>query len=306
MTTVAAANRHPTTVAAICALGPCLLGTAFLATQNLPNSPLWNAVERVLPAGLVLIAIRPALPKGQWWARSALLGVLNFGSFFALQAAAAHRLPGAVVATITAAQALLVPALLAAFGEKVPRLHYLVALPGFLGVALLTRGDYPLDRFGVLASVLLACSGALGLVLTRRWGRPEGVHHVSTTAWQMLAGAIALLPLAALAEGAPPSMTANQLVFAWWLAVPATALAFALFFGGLHSGLPATTVSRLALLSPVMATMLGSMFAREWLNATQLVGIALVLTAQWSVVRQGARRCRNEQSSRDLTVRSPD
>lgn len=259
----------------------CLLGTAFYTTQQLPLTPLWNAVERVLPAGLALLILRPARPRDGWWARSLALGVLNFGVFFALQALASHRLPGAVVSTITATQTLLVPALAALFGERVSIGHVIAAVTGVIGIGLLvSRGGKPLDAIGIGATAILASSAALGLVLTRRWGLPAHVHHLSATAWQMIGGALTLLPLAALIEGPPPAMTDSQIIDALWLALAATAAAFALFFGGLHHGIPPTTVSRLALLSPVTATVLGWLFAAESLNPIQLAGVALVLTAQ--------------------------
>lgn len=264
-----------------CAIGPCLLGTAFLTTQQLPVTPLWNAVERVIPAGVALLLLRPAVPRGRWWARSLVLGVLNFGAFFALQALASHRLPGAVVSTITAMQTLLVPALVAMFGERIGLRQVGAALLGVLGVALLVlRGDQRLDGVGLTAAMALACFAALGMLLTRRWGTPPGTHHFSTTAWQMVAGGVTLLPMAFALEGIPPAMTVQQAVAACWLALAATAAAFALFFGGLHRGIPPTTVSRLALLSPVVATVLGWILAGEELSPAQLGGITLVLAAQ--------------------------
>ncbi|GAA5175926.1 EamA family transporter [Pseudonocardia eucalypti] len=264
-----------------CALGPCLLGTAFLVTQQLPVSPMWNSVERVVPAGLLLLALRPALPRGSWWLRSLGLGALNFGAFFALQAFAVHRVPGAVVATVTATQAVLVPLLVALFGERIQPRQVAAAALGVVGVALLVlRAGHRLDAAGVAAALVLAGSAAAGMLLTRHWGTPPGTHHLSTTAWQMLAGGFALVPLAFMLEGGPPAMTHGQVLAAGWLAAAATAAAFALFFGGLHRGVPPATVARLALLSPVVAALLGWTFAGETLSPAQLVGIAMVLSAQ--------------------------
>jgi probable blue pigment (indigoidine) exporter len=235
-------------------------------------------VERVVPAGVALLLLRPALPRGRWWARSLVLGMLNFGAFFALQALASHRLPGAVVSTITAAQTLLVPALATLFGERIAPRQVGAAFLGVLGVALLVlRGGQRLDGVGITAAVVLTCFAALGLLLTRL---PARTHHFSTTAWQMLAGGVTLLPLTVLMEGAPPAMTSEQAVAGAWLALAATAAAFALFFGGLHRGIPSTMVSRLALLSPVVATALGWMLAGETLRPVQFIGIILVLAAQ--------------------------
>lgn len=285
---VAAPRWRPGAPAVLsCAVGPALLGTAFLTIQQLPVTPLWNAVERVLPAGLALLLLRPARPRGVWWARSLALGVLNFGAFFALQALASHRLPGAVVSTITATQTLLVAALALMLGEGIAARQVGAALVGVGGVALLVlHGEQHFDPSGVLAALVLACFAALGLLLTRRWGIPSRAHHLSATAWQMLAGGVSLLPFAAAVEGAPPAMTTGQILAALWLALGATAAAFALFFGGLHAGITPTTVSRLALLSPVVATVFGWALLGEELNPAQLVGVGLVLAAQLLDARQ--------------------
>ncbi|WP_433520588.1 EamA family transporter [Nocardia pseudovaccinii] len=263
------------------AVGPCLFGTAFLATACLPSTPVWNAVYRVLPAGVLLIALCPALPRGVWWMRSILLGALNFGGFFALQALAAHRLPGAVVATISAAQCLVVPMLLTVLGQRVGSRDFWVPPIGLAGVALLVlEGEAAFDTLGVGASAWLAILSATGMVLTRRWGAPPGVHPLGATAWQMIAGGLLLLPIAAVVDGAPPRLSIGQLSATIWLSAGATALAFALFFGGLYRGVPATTASRLMLLAPVVATTLGWTIAHQSLRPAQLAGILLVLTAQ--------------------------
>ncbi|MBF6170968.1 EamA family transporter [Nocardia blacklockiae] len=263
------------------AVGPCLFGTAFLATAYLPGTPVWNAVYRVLPAGALLLALRPALPRGVWWWRSMLLGALNFGGFFALQALAAHRLPGAVVATVSAAQCLVVPVLLILLGQRVGSRDFWVPPIGLAGVALLVfEGEAAFDALGVGASAGLALLSATGMVLTRRWGAPPGVHPLGATAWQMIAGGLLLLPIAALIDGAPPRLSLGQLSATIWLSAGATALAFALFFGGLYRGVPATTASRLMLLGPVVATTLGWTLAHESLRPAQLAGIFLVLAAQ--------------------------
>ncbi|MFE9319708.1 EamA family transporter [Nocardia sp. NPDC052278] len=263
-------------------MGPCLFGTAFLAIQSLPDAPLWNAVLRILPAGLVLIALRPARPEGIWWARATLLGMLNFGGFFGLQAVAAHRIPGAVVSTISAAQCIVVPLVVMMTGQRLTPRQFWAPLLGLFGVGLVVlRGTARLDLIGVGAAAALALLSGVGMVLTRRWGVPPSTPPLSAIAWQMLAGGLVLLPLATLLEGEPPSLSWYQLVATGWLALAATAAAFALFFGGLLRGVEATAGSRLMLLGPVVAVILGWTFAGQSLTIVQLAGISLVLAAQF-------------------------
>lgn len=66
--------------------------------------PMLAAVIRALPVGLAIMLCTRTLPKGDWWWRAGVLGVLNIGAFFALLFVAAFRLPGGVTATAGALQ----------------------------------------------------------------------------------------------------------------------------------------------------------------------------------------------------------
>src|SRR5690625_7955573 len=95
------------------ALAPAAWGTTYAVTTELlpPDHPLFAALLRSLPAGLLALAITRTLPSGSWWWKAAVLGVLNIGGFFPLLFLAAARLPGGVAATLGAAQPLAVAGL---------------------------------------------------------------------------------------------------------------------------------------------------------------------------------------------------
>lgn len=261
------------------AAGPILLASAYVLTGLLPAAPIWNAAMRVLPAGLMLLAIHPALPSGAWVWRSAILGALNFATFFAAQAFALHRIPGGIVATIAATQAILVPlGASTVLGERLRRSQLVTAAAGVLGIALLVlRGTEDFDTAGITAAALLALCPTIGMLLTHRWGLPTGVPHTTATAWQMLVGAVLLLPLAAVTEGPPPPLTLVEWSVTLWLALAATALAFTVIFGSLHNGLAPNTLSRLMLLCPLAATAAGWILNHQSLTPLQLVGTVLIL-----------------------------
>jgi probable blue pigment (indigoidine) exporter len=119
----------------VTALAPAIWGTTYLVTTELlpPGRPLLAAVVRALPVGLALVVLTRCMPRGMWWWRAAVLGILNIGAFFALLFVAAYRLPGGVAATILATQPLLVAGL--ATGLLGERLSLRTTIAGAAGVA---------------------------------------------------------------------------------------------------------------------------------------------------------------------------
>jgi probable blue pigment (indigoidine) exporter len=262
------------------AVTPALWGTTYLvATEFLPpGRPMLAATVRALPVGLVVVALARRLPSGRWWWRSAVLGVLNIGAFFALLFVAAFRLPGGVAATAGALQPLLASGLAAVvLHEALTRRVLAAGLLGLAGVALLVLGpEAALDPIGVAAALAGAASMATGVVLTKRWGRP--VDLLTFTGWQLTAGGLALVPVLLLTEGLPASVHGTQVAGFVWLAVIGTGIAHANWFRGIQD-LPVSVVSLLGLLSPVVATFLGVVVLGERLTALQVLGAGLVVAA---------------------------
>ncbi|MEJ5913460.1 EamA family transporter [Pseudokineococcus sp. 1T1Z-3] len=262
------------------ALAPVVWGTTYLTTTELlpPDRPLLAATLRALPAGLVLMAAYRIRPRGSWWWRVAVLGTLNIGGFFALLFVAAYRLPGGVAAVVGALTPVLV-ALLAPrlTTERTSAAALAAGLLGVVGVSLLVlRSQVTLDVVGLLAALGSAVSMSLGVLLTKRWGRP--VPLLAFTAWQLLAGGLVLLPLAVVVEGAPPSLDLPAAVGYSYLALVGTALAYAAWFRGIVA-LPVARVAVLGLLSPVVATTAGWLVLGQSLAPLQVVGAAVVVAA---------------------------
>lgn len=267
-------------VTARTAMTPAVWGTTYIvATELLPaGRPLLAACCRALPVGLIFVLWSRRVPAGAWWWRSALLGALNIGAFFALLFVAAFRLPGGVAATAGAVQPLVAAGIAAAvLGEAFTRRIAAAGTAGIAGVALLVLGpDAALDRVGVAAAVGGTLCMATGVVLTKHWGRP--VDLITFTGWQLSAGGLMLLPVVIVAEGFPATVTGENLVGFAWLAVVGTGAAYANWFAGIQR-LPVNVVSFLGLLSPLVATIAGWAVLEETLTSTQLVGAALVLAA---------------------------
>ena len=268
-------------VVLLTALAPAVWGTTYVVTTEFlpPGRPLVAGMLRALPAGLLLLALTRRLPRGAWWWRSAVLGALNIGLFFALLFVSAYRLPGGMAAVLGAAQPLVVAGLtVLLLTERVALRTVLAAVLGAGGVTLaVLTAAARLDAVGLAAGLAGTASMALGLVLTKRWGRPD-VSLLTTTGWQLTAGGLLLVPAAVLAEGVPARLTAGNVAGYAYLSMIGTAAAYSLWFRGLNR-LPAARVSLLGLLSPLVATVLGWAMLGQRLTPLQVTGMVVAFAA---------------------------
>lgn len=260
------------------ALAPLIWGSTYLLTSELlpPNVPLLSAAIRTLPVGLLMLCYLRLLPKGDWWWKALVLGLLNIGVFQALLFVAAYRLPGGVAATVGAIQPLVVVMLSVLVLRQPSRwTSWLAALGGLSGIALLVLGPTAsFDPLGLLAAAAGAMAMATGTILTKKW-QPK-VSAMVLTSWQLTAGGLVLLPLALCFEQLPPMLTASQILAYVWLGLVGTGLTYILWLRGVLR-LSATAVSSISLLSPVSATLLGLLVLQQTLDLTQSIGMALVL-----------------------------
>ncbi|MEU5255651.1 EamA family transporter [Streptomyces longwoodensis] len=273
-------NRSATVL--LTALAPVSWGTTYaVTTEFLPaDRPLFTATLRALPAGLLLLALARVLPRGAWWGRAAVLGALNIGAFFPLLFLAAYRLPGGMAAVVGSVGPLFVVGLSALFlGHRPTARTLLTGIVAALGVSLVVlRAAGALDAVGVLAALASTASMSAGTVLTKKWGRPEGVGPLALTAWQLTAGGLMTVPLALAVEGAPPALDAPAVGGYLYLALANTALAYWLWFRGIGR-LSATQVTFLGPLSPLTAAVVGWAALGQALTPVQLAGMALAFGA---------------------------
>ncbi|GAA4823654.1 EamA family transporter [Streptomyces ziwulingensis] len=264
---------------ALTAVAPVAWGANYYVTHAFlpPDSPLYGAALRALPAGLVLLGLCGQRPRGAWWWRSAVLGLLNVSVFFVLVYAASQLLPTSIASTVMAMSP---PAMMliawALVSERPGIAHLAGAATGLGGVCLmLLTGTEGVSVPGVLASAAAMLVSAFGHILTKRWN-DSGTDVLASTAWQLTAGGLFLLPVAAAVEGPPPALSAPALLAFGYVTLVATALAFAAWFTGLRH-LPAGTVGLVGLLNPVTGVLLGTAVAGDVLTVQQLCGLALVL-----------------------------
>ncbi|MCJ1677305.1 EamA family transporter [Streptomyces sp. APSN-46.1] len=273
-------NRSATV--ALTALAPVSWGSTYAVASELlpPDRPLFTGVMRALPAGLLLIALSRTLPKGAWWWKSAVLGGLNIGAFFPLLFLSAYRLPGGVAAVLGSAGPLFVVGLAAlVLGERASLKTVLAAVTGAFGVSMVVlTADARLDLVGLAAGVVSSASMAAGTVMTKRWGRPDGVGPLAMTGWQLTAGGLIIIPVAALVEGAPPALDGKAFLGYGYMMLINTGIAYWLWFRGIGR-LTATSVTLLGPLSPLTAAIIGWALLGQALSPVQLAGMAIAFGA---------------------------
>ncbi|MEU8223263.1 EamA family transporter [Kribbella sp. NPDC048915] len=263
---------------AVTAIAPIAWGTNYFVTHEyLPaGHPLYGAVLRALPAGLLLLALARRLPRGVWWWRSLVLGICNMGAFFALIYVASQLLPVSLASTIMSAA----PFTMALFAwgllSERPAAPILIgATAGIAGVVLLLgAGATAIDPRGVAASAAALTMSSCGYVLAKKWGR-AGAGPLATISWQLIAGGVVLIPFAIAVEGSPPRLDGPAVAGFGYVGLVATALAFTAWFAGLRR-LPAATVGLIGLLNPVTGVLLGVLWSGDVLTGRQLLGLALV------------------------------
>lgn len=266
----------------IAALAPVIFGTTYLLTTEFlpPGRPLLAALMRSLPTGIVLVLATRTWPPRGWWGKFVLLSVLYCSVFFPLHFIAAYLLPGGVASVINSVTPLIVVAL------SVPLLHtrirtidIVAGCLGILGVGLLVlRSTARLDGWGILAMTTCVVMMGVSTVLTKRWGHPPGWNAAGFTGWTFLLGGLTLLPFTLAIEGLPSALTPANIGGLVYLVLFSGIIAYGLWFWGLQR-LPASSVSFLALLNPVVAAVLGWVVLDQRLNGWQILGAVIVLAS---------------------------
>ena len=274
----------------VTAVAPIAWGSTYLVTEQFlpPDRPLFAATVRALPVGLVLLAFRHRLPRGDWWWKAIVLGLCNIGMFFPLIFLAAYHLPGGLAATLQATSPLAVMAIaFMVIGERAGVVRVAAALVGLVGVTLLVlRNPGEIDALGLAGAFGSVLVSAVGFVLIKRWEAP--VDMLTLVSWQLVVGGLALLPVALLVEGAPPAVDLPAALGFLWIAGVGTGLAYVCWFRGLRL-MTAGAVSIIGLVNPVVGTLLGIAFAHEAFGPVQALGMALVLGGVLVGQRFGSR-----------------
>lgn len=275
-------------------------GTSFMAIKAglVHFDPIWFAAIRYDLAALVVILGVIAVGKGRsliptngrQWTALAVTGTLNMMVYHAFLFWGQQFTTSAIAAVIVGlnpiASTVFSRALLPA--ERVGMLGVVGLLAGILGLAVLV-GLKPGDLLdargkGELAVAIAIVAFAAGTVISRRLD--HGMPVIPFTGIQMGIGAIELHIVSLIMEGTHPATawTPTSITALLYLAIPASALGFYLFFTLVGKIGPVRT-SLVSYIAPAFAALAGWIVLGEGLELRAVVAYMLIVSGFWLVIR---------------------
>lgn len=175
-------------------------GTTYAVTQfTLPDwPPVLLGALRALPAGLLLLAIKPSLPKKQDWKILLVLGTINIALFFGLIFVMALTLPSA----ISGVGMISVPVFAMLFGwvvyKRQPSLIQGISGAALIALAwfLFDPSSITLNLIGLIAMLSAIMCIVIGSSVTKSLG--TRMHWWTVLTWQLILGGIILSIAAAI------------------------------------------------------------------------------------------------------------
>jgi drug/metabolite transporter (DMT)-like permease len=221
------------------------------------------------------------------------VGVFAIAIDYPLTYWAEERVASAVVAVIFAALAFCnLIAFRVAYGQRAPRIAWLAAGFGIVGVALLSWSEVAGAQLNAralaglaMAFGAVACAAVSNLYAHR--GECAGAPLAASMAWAMGYGAI-LIAAFVLATARPWTFepSARYVLSLLYLAVVGSFVAFLLYFG-IARRRGYTTASYILALTPLIAMAMSTAFEGKTWSLVGLGGVALVLGGQWLLLRRG-------------------
>ncbi|HVK22861.1 MAG TPA: EamA family transporter [Actinokineospora sp.] len=273
-------------------------GSTYLAIRFVVESmpALLSAGARFLVAGVILGALVALfagvgalrMTKAQFWS-AALIGFLLPAWGNGLVVLSERHVSSGIAALLVASVPIYVVVLRRILGERPSRTTIAGVGIGLFGLTLLLlggpgEGAHGSAWFGPWLTILAALGWSVGSVLSTRLPLPTNPFTLSAV--EMTAGGVALLGVgAAIGEEVDfAAITAGSWAGWIYLVLFGSLLAFSSYVFVLGR-LPVSTVSTYAYVNPVIAVLLGVLFAGERFGPFQLAGGLVVLVAVVLVVR---------------------
>ena len=267
--------------------GSTYLGIRF-AVETIP--PFLHAALRFLISGVILYIWRRAAgdpaPTASHWRSTAIVGTALLLGGNGLVAWAEQTVPSGIAALMitTSPFWLVLFEALRAGGAKPTWQAILGLVIGFIGVFILvgpteiTGAEGGFNTFGIILLLLAPLFWSMGSIYAKGADMPTST--LLSTGMQMLTGAVALF-LVSLIRGELNGFDPGLVSTRSWLAL-AYLIAFGsligfVAYGWLLHNAPVSLMSTYAYVNPVVAVVLGSLFADEPLNGRILLAAAIII-----------------------------
>ena len=267
-------------------LAPLLWGTTYavVSSEFVGWSPFALSVWRALPAGLLLLLLKPTLPKISELPALLLIGFLNIALFFGLLFAAAMQIPSTLVGVGMVALPVIGLAVMGIFHQVKPSVIQLISALILISCSayLFITSAVPISLSAVL--LLIGAMTALigGSVVAKHVMKK--IHWWKLLTWKLIFGGLILIPMAYWemswsGKSFVAAIPANgeQWAAMIWLTVGLTSLAY----GAYIYTIPMISTNELSFfgtLNPILAMILGATLMGESFSRIQVV-IMIVMVA---------------------------
>lgn len=275
----------------------CLIwGTTWLfikvGLEDLP--PLSFASLRFIIALIVVASIiflkKIPLPKNKsQWKLLAITGILQFSINYSLVFWSELYISSGLAAVLQAMIPVFGLVLAAVYlpQEKITWLKITALALGILGVSIVFIEQLQVNSFmafaGSVGIVLGAFAAAYASILTKAKG--GSMHPATLVFGQMLCGILPIIIMALVKEGSPfkYNYSAMAIISVLYLSILGTVLTFWLYYWLLDK-IESTKAMTIALVTPLIAVVCGSIFLDEKLLPQTIIGGFLILTSVGLIV----------------------
>lgn len=267
-----------------------------ISIGNDSMAPVWAATVRLALGALVLsllvVANGHAWPRGRALEAAIGFGIVDFGISLPLLYWGERAVPSSVAAILYATIPLTTALFARALGlERLNRMKVVAAIIGLAGVVLLFSAERHASLpAGPLAAVFMgAVTAAFAGVLLKRG---DGGSALAINAVAHAAGIpLCVIASFALRESHALPATAGGIFSLAYLTIVGSVFAFVLF-AWLVQRWDVTRTSFIAIVTPVLATVLGMVVRHERHGLPSLLGAAVVLAGVTLAIASDRRRAR--------------
>ncbi|WP_394134185.1 DMT family transporter [Aliivibrio fischeri] len=267
-------------------LAPLLWGTTYavVSSEFVGWSPFALSVWRALPAGLLLLLLKPTFPKLSELPALLLIGFLNIALFFGLLFAAAMQIPSTLVGVGMVALPVVGLAIMGIFHQVKPSVIQLISALVLISCSayLFITSSVPVSLTAVLLLVGAMTALIGGSVVAKHVMKK--IHWWKLLTWKLIFGGLILIPMAywemsfsgkSFVAAIPAN--AEQWAAMIWLTVGLTSVAY----GAYIYTIPMISTNELSFfgtLNPILAMVLGATFMGESFSTIQvsIMGIMVV------------------------------